>query len=186
MAACNIGGTTIHSFAGIGLGQGGVDQLVLNIKKQKKANSRWLRALVLVIDEVSMVDGDLFDKLANIAQQIRKKANLPFGGIQLVVTGDFFQLPPVNKGNGPTKFCFDSPAWKSCISHTVNLSQVFRQKDTGVLWKRIACSAECWTEFIDMLNEMRFGVLSTKSTARFQQLSRKPTYPADGIEPTEL
>lgn len=89
-----------------------------------------------------MVDGHLFNKLAAIACALRKKPN--FGGIQvsytnissrtilkltqLVVTGDFFQLPPVTKGI-PT-FAFEADAWKKCIHHTVNLTQVFRQKDT--------------------------------------------------------
>jgi ATP-dependent DNA helicase PIF1 len=85
-----------------------------------------------------------------------------------VVTGDFFQLPPVSKGT--SSFAFEAKAWKSSIHHTVNLTQVFRQKDT---------------EFIDMLNEMRFGRLSAASIAKFHALSREPKYD-DGIVPTEL
>ncbi|GAA5849249.1 hypothetical protein JCM8547_006492 [Rhodosporidiobolus lusitaniae] len=177
MAACNIGGTTIHSFASIGLGLGTAEQLVANIKKNRNANAKWMRVKVLVIDEVSMVDGILFDKLAAIAMALKKKgtgrnANAPgrpFGGIQLVVTGDFFQLPPVTKGVTPT-FAFEAKAWQECIDHTVNLTQVFRQKDT---------------EFIDMLNEMRFGRLSEASIKKFQGLAREPKYPV-GVEPTEL
>lgn len=84
----------------------------------------------MIIDEVSMVDGDLFDKLAHIAKRFRRKENLPFGGIQLIMTGDFFQLPPVTK-IGQCKFAFEAAAWKECIDVTVNLTKVFRQKDTG-------------------------------------------------------
>lgn len=133
MAACNIGGTTIHSFAGIGLGKEPVDQLVNKIKKNPKSRSRWQRVHVLVIDEVSMVDGELFDKLAGIAESLRGKAGAskPFGGIQLIVTGDFFQLPPVAKGSSASKFAFEAKEWKNCVNHTVNLTQVFRQKETG-------------------------------------------------------
>ncbi|KDE05674.1 hypothetical protein MVLG_03908 [Microbotryum lychnidis-dioicae p1A1 Lamole] len=99
MAACNIGGTTIHSFAGIGLGLEAPDQLVRKVQKNKTARGRWQRLKVLLIDEVSMVDGDLFDKLAHIAESLRIKGKgKPFGGIQLVVTGDFLQLPPVQRG----------------------------------------------------------------------------------------
>lgn len=130
MAAANIGGTTIHSFAGIGLGQGTGEQLVDFVKKNRKAVGRWMRSEVLIIDEVSMVDGDLFDKLAHIAKRFRRKEGTPFGGIQLIMTGDFFQLPPVTK-NGQPKFAFEAAAWKECIDVTVNLTKVFRQKDTG-------------------------------------------------------
>ncbi|GEM08896.1 mitochondrial dna helicase [Rhodotorula toruloides] len=136
MAACNIGGQTIHSFASIGIGTGSVQQLVTNIRKNRNANAKWQRVKVLVVDEVSMVDGILFDKLAKIAEELKKNSRSktsttkPFGGIQLVVTGDFFQLPPVTKGSSPT-FAFEAQAWKECIHHTVNLTQVFRQKDTG-------------------------------------------------------
>lgn len=94
MAACNIGGTTIHSFAGIGLGLEPVPELVNKIRKNRKAVARWQKAQCLIIDEVSMVDGELFDKLSGIACALRKKPDKPFGGIQLIVTGDFCQYSP--------------------------------------------------------------------------------------------
>jgi ATP-dependent DNA helicase PIF1 len=77
-----------------------------------------------------MLDGDLFDKLEHIARRFRKKPDKPFGGIQLIMTGDFFQLPPVTKV-GPVKFAFEAKMWTECIQSTVNLTKVFRQKDTG-------------------------------------------------------
>ena len=76
-----------------------------------------------------MVEGDLFDKLACIACIMRKNSK-PFGGIQLIVTGDFFQLPPVTKG-GQVKFAFEAQQWSECIQRTFNLTKVFRQKDQG-------------------------------------------------------
>jgi ATP-dependent DNA helicase PIF1 len=90
LAACNIGGVTLHSFSGIGIGNNSVPELVKKIKRNQKAKHRWMRTKVLIIDEVSMVDGDLFDKLEAIARELRKNGR-PFGGIQLVITGDFFQ-----------------------------------------------------------------------------------------------
>jgi ATP-dependent DNA helicase PIF1 len=90
LAACNIGGVTLHSFGGIGLGRESVPDLVKKIRKNAKAKNRWMRAKVLIIDEVSMVDGELFDKLEHIARELRKSGR-PFGGIQVVITGDFFQ-----------------------------------------------------------------------------------------------
>ncbi|KAF7308275.1 ATP-dependent DNA helicase PIF1 [Mycena chlorophos] len=168
IAACNIGGVTIHSFAGIGLGIEEAEKLADKIRKNKKAMTRWQRTKVLIIDEVSMLDGDLFDKLCRIGCILRRNTE-PFGGIQLIVTGDFFQLPPVSK-SGAVKFAFEALKWKEAIPRTFNLTQVFRQSDQ---------------EFIDMLNEMRFGRLSQKSIDKFRSLSREIRY-EDGLGPTEL
>lgn len=168
IAACNIGGVTIHSFAGIGLGIDKAEDLAKRVKMNRKASSRWLRTKVLIIDEISMVEADLFDKLAQVGS-IVKKDPLPFGGIQVIVTGDFFQLPPVTRG-GQVKFAFEAEFWKQTINHTFNLTKVFRQRDQ---------------DFIDMLNEMRFGQLSPKSVQKFKQLARPIRY-EDGLEATEL
>jgi ATP-dependent DNA helicase PIF1 len=132
LAACNIGGVTLHSFSGIGLGKETADELVKKIQKNIKAKTRWLRTQILIIDEISMVDGELFDKLERIGRIIRKSGR-PFGGIQLVVTGDFFQLPPVPEygKNREVKFAFDAATWPTVISHTIGLTEVFRQKDPG-------------------------------------------------------
>jgi ATP-dependent DNA helicase PIF1 len=133
LAACNIGGVTLHSFGGIGLGKEDVPALVRKIKRNAKAKNRWLKTKVLIIDEISMVDGDLFDKLDGIARVIRNNGR-PFGGIQLVITGDFFQLPPVpdfdKKARDP-KFAFEAGTWSTAIHHTIGLTEVFRQKDPG-------------------------------------------------------
>ena len=130
LAACNVGGVTLHSFAGIGLGKEAVPELVKKIKRNQKAKHRWLRTKVLIIDEISMVDGDLFDKLEAIARAVRNNGR-PFGGIQLVITGDFFQLPPVPDYGRVSKFSFDAATWNTSIEHTIGLTQVFRQKDPG-------------------------------------------------------
>lgn len=169
LAACNIGGVTLHSFSGIGLGKESVADLVKKIKRNPKARTRWIRTKILIMDEVSMVDGELFDKLEAIARQIRNNGQ-PFGGIQLVITGDFFQLPPVPDSGRLSTFAFDSKTWNSCIAHTIGLTQVFRQRDP---------------EFALMLNEMRLGNLSPESIATFQSLSRSIHY-EDGIQATEL
>ncbi|KAJ5160191.1 ATP-dependent DNA helicase PIF1 [Penicillium canariense] len=170
LAACNIGGVTLHSFAGIGLGKEAVPELVKKIKKNQKARNRWLRTKVLVIDEVSMVDGDLFDKLEEIARRIRNNGRA-FGGIQLVVTGDFFQLPPVPEGhNREARFAFAAATWNTSIQHTILLTHVFRQKDP---------------DFAAMLNEMRLGKISPKTVEAFRKLSRPLDF-HDALEATEL
>jgi len=128
LAACNVGGVTLHSFAGIGLGKEDATELVRKIKKNQKAKHRWMRTKVLIIDEVSMVDADLFDKLESIARQLRNNGR-PFGGIQLIITGDFFQLPPVPDSGRVSRFAFDAATWTTTIEHTIGLHHVFRQKD---------------------------------------------------------
>lgn len=132
LAACNIGGMTLHSFAGIGLGKEDVPTLCRKIRRNPKAKSRWLRTKVLVVDEISMVDGDLFDKLSQVAKTMRNNGR-PFGGIQLVITGDFFQLPPVpdREAKNAIKFAFEAATWNTSIDHTIGLTEVFRQKDPG-------------------------------------------------------
>ncbi|KAJ5677739.1 ATP-dependent DNA helicase PIF1 [Penicillium maclennaniae] len=170
LAACNIGGVTLHSFAGIGLGKEPVPELVKKIKKNQKARNRWLRTKVLVVDEVSMVDGDLFDKLEEIARRIRNNGR-PFGGIQLVVTGDFFQLPPVPDGSKrEAKFAFSAATWSTSIQHTILLTHVFRQRDP---------------EFAAMLNEMRLGNISQSTIEAFRKLSRPLNF-HDSLDATEL
>lgn len=131
LAACNVSGVTLHSFAGIGLGKEEIPELVKKIKRNQKAKGRWLRTKILIIDEISMVDADLFDKLESIARIIRNNGR-PFGGIQLVITGDFFQLPPVPDSGKVAKFSFDAATWNTSIEHTIGLTQVFRQKDPGM------------------------------------------------------
>jgi ATP-dependent DNA helicase PIF1 len=83
----------------------------------------------LIFVSVSMLDGDLFDKLETVARTLRK-GHEPFGGIQLIVTGDFFQLPPVAKSSA-VKFAFEADTWKQAVKHTFNLNKVFRQSDQG-------------------------------------------------------
>ena len=132
LAACNIGGMTLHSFAGIGLGKEDAPTLVRKIRRNPRAKNRWLRTKVLIIDEISMVDGELFDKLSQIGRTIRNNGR-PWGGIQLVITGDFFQLPPVPDGSKQreARFAFEAATWTTSIDHTIGLNEVFRQRDPG-------------------------------------------------------
>ncbi|KJZ72873.1 hypothetical protein HIM_07817 [Hirsutella minnesotensis 3608] len=172
LAACNIGGMTLHSFAGIGLGKEDAHTLVKKVRRNPKAKKRWINTKYLIIDEVSMVDGDLFDKLSHIGRVIRNNGR-PWGGIQLIITGDFFQLPPVpdhDKKTEGTKFAFDAATWSTSIDHTIGLTQVFRQRDP---------------EFARMLNEMRLGKISQSTVDAFKALARPLNF-ADGVDSAEL
>ncbi|OCT45212.1 ATP-dependent DNA helicase PIF1 [Cladophialophora carrionii] len=169
LASCILEGQTLHSWSGIGLGKEPAPELVKKVKRNQKSRQRWLRTKVLIIDEVSMVDGQLFDKLEQVARTIRNNGR-PFGGIQLVVTGDFFQLPPVPEKNATAKFVFEAVTWNTCIQHTILLTHVFRQKDE---------------QFASMLNEMRLGKMSPATVREFKALSR-PLKVVDELEATEL
>lgn len=170
LAACNIGGFTIHSYTGIGLGKGDADVLYKKVRRSKKHLRRWEEMSALVVDEISMLDGDLLDRLDTVAQKIRRNHE-PFGGIQLIFCGDFFQLPPVSKDpRNPTKFAFESNSWKTSIDITIMLERVFRQQ--GDL------------KFIDMLNKMRLGRIDEETEQEFRKLNR--ALPDDDIIPAEL
>jgi len=127
IAACNIGGCTLHSFAGVGLGQEALPALMARVRKNTTTVRRWQETKVLIVDEVSMIDAEFLDKLEAVAREVRRDTR-PWGGMQVVLVGDFFQLPPVNKG-GNVKFCFEGESWKRTITSTIQLRQVFRQKD---------------------------------------------------------
>jgi ATP-dependent DNA helicase PIF1 len=135
--------TTLHAWSGIGLGNTDLLSIIRSVKSNPAAKKRWLAVKTLVIDEVSMLTGELFDKLNNLAKAIRKNQE-PFGGIQLILSGDLYQLPPIDKQKG---FVFECEAWDECISYVVSLSRIVRQTDTT--WQSI-------------LNKLRVGTCDTK------------------------
>lgn len=138
VAAVPLHGSTLHSFAGIGLGDDPTK------KPTTAASTRWRDAQALIIDEVSMVDGDYFDRINQIAK-IARQSMEPFGGIQVILSGDFLQLPPITmKGQPLKKFIFETKTWKECIGDRMyRLDTIFRQSEDP--------------NFINLLNEIRVG-----------------------------
>ena len=102
-----ISGTTLHSWAGVGLATEVAKKLYTKVYYDEQARKRWIYTDVLIIDEVSMLGADFLDKLDFIGKTIRNQKDKPFGGIQLIFSGDFLQLPPVNE-----EWSFRSIAWK--------------------------------------------------------------------------
>ena len=141
VAACQVGGVTVHHWAGIGSAERSVAELAA--MASRKRGAQWQAARCLIIDEVSMLDGDVFDKLEAVARRVRNNQR-PFGGLQLILSGDFFQLPPVSPG-GHFKFAFEAESWARCVPLSVELTRVFRQRDP---------------QFVAALNEVRLGVCS--------------------------
>ncbi|XP_062014820.1 ATP-dependent DNA helicase PIF1-like [Rosa rugosa] len=134
VAACAIGGQTLHSFAGIGYPMADRETLLHRIVLNNKAYNRWLKVKALVMDEISMVDTEFFESLEYIARKIRE-VNKSWGGIQIVVGGDFFQLPPIKpqQNSGGKEYAFEADCWNSSFDLQVNLTKVFRQSDPQLI-----------------------------------------------------
>jgi ATP-dependent DNA helicase PIF1 len=142
---------TLHSWSSIGLGNGTHEQLVTKIQRNKFAKSTWRDTQILVVDEVSMLSLKLFEVLNLIGKEVRRNSR-PFGGIQLIFSGDFYQLPPVGNKDEPDtqKFCFESPTWNTVFNQTnqIQLIKIFRQTDDI---------------YSTILNQIREGKIKRKS-----------------------
>ncbi|XP_034099654.1 ATP-dependent DNA helicase PIF1 [Drosophila albomicans] len=170
VAACLIGGTTLHAFAGIGGGDATMKRC-LELASRPASGQTWRKCKRLIIDEISMVDGQFFEKIEAVARHIRRN-DRPFGGIQLILCGDFLQLPPVVKASesGAQRFCFQSSAWESCIQCVFELKQVHRQSDP---------------EFVKILNHLRIGHVNEDISTRLVSTS-KQKIEGNGILATQL
>jgi ATP-dependent DNA helicase PIF1 len=126
LSALLINGMTINRFAGIGLADKDLEYYYKKILKNANIKKRWNKTQVLIIDEISMMNPDTFDLLNNLAKKIRGNEDEPFGGIQLILSGDFCQLPPVKCND----FCFESFSWDECVSKTFYFNTILRQNDT--------------------------------------------------------
>jgi len=136
LSACEA--KTLHSWAGVGLAIEEVPDLIKRVRKSRKSLMNWQTVQLLVIDEVSMMTAELFEKLDAIGRSVRKGgSDKPFGGIQLVLCGDFCQLPPIFKTaqsidippSSAHRFCFESNIWQQTISIIVELKTIWRQTD---------------------------------------------------------
>ena len=172
VAAYNVGGCTLHAFADVGIEPDSPQQpFVARLRRKPDALKRWRACRVLVLDEVSMVDGDFLTALEALARQVRSDER-PFGGIQLVAFGDFLQLPPVSERGQPQKpFCFETDAWRRTIGPRVHLlTRVYRQSGDA--------------EFARMLEEVRRGRLTERTALALARRKRPP--PADGPPPVAV
>ena len=165
---------TIHSWASIGLGNGTIEKIVSRIMKNRYAKANWKGTDILVIDEVSMMSKKLFEMLDAIGKAVRRN-NKPFGGIQLIFSGDFYQLPPVGNKDEPEtcQFCFESPLWLETfkIEDHVNMGTIFRQLDP--IYQRI-------------LNQLREGRLKRSSNEFLLQYVGREIPEGSIIRPTKL
>lgn len=164
------GAKTLHSWAGIGLAREAPHELAEAVKRNRRAARRWIDTQLLIIDEISMMTPELLEKLDLVARRIRKRPDLPFGGLQVVFAGDFCQLPPVQKGSEELRFVFDCDAWRIIVQETVELTQILRQRDPV---------------FQQLLNEARMGALSLESIKTLEERMNLP-WQENEIRPTLL
>ena len=139
---------TINSWSGTNLIHGDPESIIRNTSKKKKNLSNWRNIDLLIVDEVSMMSKKYFDILDSVGKIIRKN-DKPFGGIQLLFSGDFYQLPPVGDNDiDSSKFCFESNNWKETFNALIELQKIYRQKDE---------------KYMKILRHVRNGQISKKT-----------------------
>lgn len=170
IAATHLFGVTIHSWAGIGIKQKINERDLGYLKKQKAIRDKFNKTKVLIIDEISMLHKDQLDSIHHVLSYCRD-SNAAFGGIQVVLCGDFFQLPPIGDYTelSKDKFAFMSQAWLIGEFNICYLTEQYRQQ------------ANRLTRILD---EIRAGKVCEESIALLHSASE--TTFESGIEPTQL
>jgi ATP-dependent DNA helicase PIF1 len=160
---------TIHSWSGIGLANDSIESIVKKILFDRYKLKKWLNIDILVIDEVSMMSLKIFELLDIIGKTTRRN-KLPFGGIQLIFSGDFYQLPPVGDNS---LFCFESKLWNITFKkeNCIQLTKIFRQKDII---------------FSNILNEVRIGKISKNSIEILEERLIEYNNIDSNIKPTRI
>ncbi len=171
IAAVNIGGSTIHSWAGIGLANQPIEQIIENIflPKFSKVRRKIIKTKTLAIDEISMISREVLEILDQVFRAVRDNEK-PMGGMQMLFFGDFLQLPPINRDNASSNFCFDSKTWDDLNFHNIILDKIFRQSDE---------------KFIKLLNNLRFGIVDAEDK-KILESRIKITDNNSAIQPTIL
>lgn len=168
IAATHIGGATIHSWSGIGIRESLDSKDLAILSRKKQLVSRYLSCDTLVIDEVSMLPGRFLEMLNTLAKALRNDAR-PFGGLQVILVGDMFQLPPVTRGAAKIDFVHLSPAWEELNPLICYLDEQHRQIGDGLL---------------DILEAIRRNEITERHMALLE--SRRHISPPKGVEATRL
>lgn len=149
IAASHLNGSTIHSWSGLGIRQHLSKEEIEDMKYNIRVSQRVRGTQVLIIDEISMLDANTLDNVDAIMRSIFSRPTSPFGGVQVVFVGDFFQLPPVSK-SGEVRFAFDSNAWMQAAPSVCYLHEQHRQSDP---------------KFLEILAGMRSGTTTEEHKA---------------------
>ncbi len=146
---------TVHSWSGIGLAHGDPEHIVKKVTSSKMKSQKWKTLKILIIDEVSMMSSKLFEILNSIGKSVRKCSRKPFGGLQVIFCGDFFQLPPISRGNDDnSEFCFQHPDFEESFPTQIEFTTIFRQLDPV---------------YTKILNQIRKGRISKKSVSTLKK-----------------
>lgn len=156
IAATHVAGMTLHSWSGIGVSESLSAAEVDHIASKEHIARRIQKAKVLIIEEISMLSAKTFQMADAVCREVRR-IDQPFGGLTVILVGDFFQLPPVSK-NHDVAFAYDSATWRALNPLTCYLTEQYRQQDS---------------EFLGVLSAIRSGeveqvhyeVLMTRHTA---------------------
>jgi len=169
------GAKTLHSWSGIGLGKGAIEIISHKVAANKYKRNNWRNIDLLVIDEVSMMSEHLIELLNMTAKKCRKNNRL-FGGLQVIFSGDFYQLAPVGDRDDESKrthnFCFESPIFDQLFpnDNKICFNEIFRQTDNT---------------YTKILNQIRVGKISKKSIKTLTDRVGKK-YTGTDIKPTRI
>ena len=168
IAATHMNGTTIHSWSGIGIRDVISLQTIENLRTKKYLMKGIENTEVLIIDEISMLHRNQVDMVNQVLKSLKNNP-APFGGMQVVFSGDFFQLPPVSRTIEPSreKFAFMSKAWQEAAPHVCYLTEQFRQTDN---------------DLNEILNKIRSKNIEEESIAKLKSTLTN----THSIEPTQL
>ncbi|WP_201585693.1 AAA family ATPase [Psychrobacter jeotgali] len=160
IAATHMSGTTIHSWSGIGIKDELSERDLANLSRKQFLADRLKDTAVLIIDEISMLHAKQLNAVNQVLKHVRKNDSA-FGGIQVVVAGDFFQLPPIgSKGeSNRDKFAFMSEAWLDAKFHICYLSEQHRQ---------VSEAANGGLDLDDILNQIRRQEVSFEAIAALE------------------
>lgn len=167
------GAKTIHSWGSFGLAKGNNNVIAGTIADNKYKRKNWRKVDVLIVDEISMMSYKMFELMELTARKARKNNKL-FGGIQIVFSGDFFQLPPVGDNDDPTskQFCFESQLFNEVFikENQIQFTKIFRQKDPV---------------YSKILNKLRVGIITKSSLAKLNECVNKVLpIGTDNVRPT--
>ena len=169
------GAKTLHSWSGIGLGKGAIEIVSHKVAANKYKRNNWRNVDLLIIDEVSMMSEHLIELLDMTAKKCRKNNRL-FGGLQVIFSGDFYQLAPVGDRDDESKrthnFCFESPIFNELFpnDNKICFDEIFRQTDNT---------------YTKILNQIRVGKISKKSIKILSERVGKKHKDTD-IKPTRI